>query len=129
MCLEASVEFVDVGTVVRARKEHVDVVRVRSDVAGLTPTCLVRHVHRALGDRTIPTTTEESSRTEAHAARVPVARQAQRRIVLLRPTDVERLVGRSYRMVELRSRELLVAPLSARVVADGATAIVCYDEV
>ena len=58
------------------------------------------------------------------APRVPVRRQAERAVVLLRSADVPRNVRRRNPVVELRGGELLVGPVAAGGVADRAAPVV-----
>ena len=103
--------------VVRAGEVQVGIARVRCDVAGLAAARLVgRHRWHA-----------------AEAARARVARHAQRAVVLLRTAHVERDMRGGDHVVELRGREVLVAPrelASGRhVERDGAAAVVAVDHV
>ncbi len=125
----ATVEFVDIPAVVRAREKHVDVLRVRRDIAGFSPPRPVGDIHGAFGDApaaaTAPTSTAPTAAApESKARSVPVRGQAQRAVVLLRAANVVRHVRGRDHVVELSGREILVRPAVTGIRGNRAAAIV-----
>ena len=96
------------------------------DVARLAAARTVKHVHRAFGDRGRPgpRVVRGVRQRRRELPRVPVRRQAQRAVVLLRSADVPRDVRGRHAVVELRGGKLLVGPVAAGGEADRAAAVV-----
>ena len=85
--IKRSVVFVDVAAIVGTGVEDIQVLRVRCDVTGLTTSCTIRNIHRALSEIELPG--------------IPSRREAQRAVVLLRSTNMERYMVCRDPVVEL----------------------------
>ena len=129
----APVELVQIGAVVRAGVEEIGVARIGADVAGLSATCNVRYSHAARRDisRSYSATTSTDSAAPAaqtEGSRIPVVRNAERGIVLLRPADVIRDVLGGDDVVKLLGGERLIGPAPSGVRRYRTSSIIRHHE-